>query len=227
MNIIQGTLQLESVENVARDTKKFRFSVLQQALDFQAGQFVSLQFNETSWRAYSIASTPEEDLIELVVRIIPGGVGSTALDKAQIGDRFNFKGPFGHFVLSDNPDARLIFCGTGTGIAPLRSMILTEKKRNMMLLYGGRNRDDIAYLDEVESWSENLEIKIGLSREEDENKLGKYAKNGRITSYLEELEISNQDEFYICGNGDMVKSVQALLAERGVEKTQIFSERFN
>ena len=184
MNIIEGTLQLESIETVARDTKKFRFSVLQQALNFTAGQFVSLQFNETSWRAYSIASSPEESELELVVRIISGGVGSTALDKAQIGDRFNFKGPFGHFVLSDTPQARLIFCGTGTGIAPLRSMILTEKKRNMLLFYGGRNREDIAYLDEVETWSENLEIKLGLSREDNPENLGAYAKNVRITKYL-------------------------------------------
>jgi len=227
MHILQGTLQLESVDLVARDTKKFRFSVLQQALDFKAGQFVSLQFNETSWRAYSIASTPEEALIELVVRIIPGGVGSTALDQAKSGDRFNFKGPFGHFVLSQNSDARLIFCGTGTGIAPLRSMIMTEKSRDMILLYGGRNRDDIAYLDELETWSENLEIKLGLSREEDPKKLGPHAQNCRITKYLEDLDITPQDEFYICGNGDMVKGVQALLAERGVAPPQIFSERFN
>jgi len=227
MNIIQGTFQLESIKKVARDTKKFRFSVLQKSLDFKAGQFVSIQFNATSWRAYSIASTPEENQIELIVRIISGGVGSTALDQAKIGDRFNFKGPFGHFILSENPEARLVFCGTGTGIAPLRSMILTEKKRDMMLLYGGRNREDIAYLEEVGNWSKNLEIKLGLSREEDPEKLGKYAKNCRIIKYLEDLELLPYDEFYICGNGDMVKSVQALLAERGVEKTQIFSERFN
>lgn len=242
MNLFTGKLKIKSIETVARETKKFIFSVhslvkldgtpaKEEILPFQAGQFVSVEFKDKLARAYSIASTPSEKNIELIIRIVAGGSGSTILDAAKVGDEFKFKGPFGHFVLSDNKNANLIFCGTGTGIAPLRSMILMENKmvppRKMKLFYGGRDQADIAYLEELETWNKDLKIRLGLSREEDKTKLGKYGEPCRITKFIEENDFDNNSEFYICGNGAMVKSTVEILSEKGVEKSRIFMERFN
>lgn len=244
MNLFQGKLKIESIETVARETKKFEFSVCNYAklngsdevkdtpLPFSAGQFVSLKFTEKAWRAYSIASTEKEDLIELVIRIVPGGIGSTIIDMANVGDEFEFKGPFGHFVLSENAEANLVFLGTGTGIAPLRSMIIEENRnkspRPMTLLYGGRNPDDIAYLDEMTTWAENLDIKLGFSRTDNFGDYGKYAKNCRVTKFLEDDDsFDEKSEFYICGNGNMVKSVVEILESKEIAKNRIFMERFN
>lgn len=243
MNLFQGTVKIESIDTVARATKKFLFSVPdfvsldgkikgQGTLPFEAGQFISLQFTERAWRAYSIASHPDEDLIELVIRIVPEGVGSTILDKAKVGDTFPFKGPFGHFLLSKNPKANLVFLGTGTGIAPLRSMILEElkqeKPRAMKLLYGGRNADDITYLDEVKTWHPNkVKVRLGLSQDPEAKKFYDCAEHCRITKFLEEDDFDKNSEFYICGNGYMVKSAQEILHKKGVEKERIFMERFN
>lgn len=243
MRIFQGVVKIESIETVARETKKFLFSVKNYStldgsesykntpLPFSAGQFISLQFTEKAWRAYSIASAPTEDLIELVIRIVPGGLGSGMIDKAVVGDEYNFKAPFGHFVLSENNDANLIFLGTGTGIAPLRSMILMEDiglKRPMKLLYGGRDAEDITYLDEMTTWTDDLKIQLGLSRTEDFGGYDKFAQNCRITEFLEQEGcFDTNSEFYICGNGAMVKSVQAILEEKNIHKERIFMERFN
>ncbi len=244
MNLFQGILTITSIETVARETKKFKFSVKRYAkldgsgevqdkpLPFLAGQFVSLQFTEKAWRAYSIASSPKETLIELVVRIVPGGIGSTILDAAKVGDEFNFKGPFGHFILSKNTKNNLIFLGTGTGIAPLRSMIIEENQkkdpRPMKLLYGGRDPHDIAYLDEIDTWSEKLNIKLGFSRTKDFGEYQKYAENCRITKFIEDRDCFDENsEFYICGNGNMVKSVVEILEQKKIEKNRIFMERFN
>ncbi len=240
--LYQGTIQIEEIDVVARDTKKFLFSVKKletltgekmkvRGWNFQAGQFLSILFDEKVSRAYSIASTPSERLIELIIRIIPNGKGSMILDAANVGDKFEFKGPFGHFTLSENPKAHLYFLGTGTGIAPLRSMILAEMEssspRPMSIFYGGRNRSDIAYLDEIENWNPNLEIKLGLSREENPKELGKYGTHGRITEFIENKEFGPNDEFYICGNGGMVQGVTEILEKKGIGKDQIFMERFN
>lgn len=244
MHIFQGNLTIDSIEVVARETKKFLFrvgdyksldgkTVLSDRLDFEPGQFVSLQFSDTAWRAYSVASHPSEGLLELVIRIVPGGLGSGILDEAKVGDDFVFKGPFGHFVLSKNTDANLIFLGTGTGIAPLRSMILeemqSENPRDMKLFYGGRNRDDIAYLDEIKDWAprDQLTCRFAFSREENSANLGEFGEKCRITKFLEEGDFDENSEFYICGNGDMVKSVQEILKEKGVDKARVFMERFN
>ena len=245
MNIFQGTVTLKSIELVATDTKKFLFQVNEFTsldgktkgsgkLDFKAGQFISLKFNETAWRAYSIASAPSEDLIELIVRIVPGGVGSMVLDAAKVEDTFDFKAPFGHFLLSENSEANLIFLGTGTGIAPFKSMILTENAkaspRKMKLFYGGRNLEDLAYLDEISTWSPEylVSVRLGLSQSPNASDLNPQAQHCRITKFLEvDEDFDENSEFYICGNGSMVKSVQEILAQKNVDPKRIFMERFN
>ncbi len=227
MKFYKGKVKLEARTEVARDTVKYLFSA--EDFDFTAGQFISMQFGD-AWRAYSIASTPKEDLIELVVRLIPGGIASEMFRVAKVGDEFNFTGPFGEFILSDNKYANLIFLGTGTGIAPFRSMILTEKEnlnRPMKLLYGGKDSQDLAYLDEMESWADNLEIGLGLSRQEDASDFKDYAQHCRITKFLEDGEFDENSEFYICGSGIMTESVVKILTEKGVAKERIFHERFN
>ena len=238
MNIFEGTLRTEFIETVARDTKKFRFSVLstspliptEEEFGYASGQFLSLKFSDTAWRAYSIASHPDEEFIEFVIRYVPNGTASDVFWKTKIGDTFEFKGPFGELELSETKEAHLVFCATGTGIAPFRSMILEEKKkespRKMTLLYGGRNAEDISYLDEIANWSENLKVILGLSREE-KNNIDLPWEPCRITEFLEKGNWEQNTEFYICGSGSMVKSVNELLESKGIKKEKIFMERFN
>lgn len=242
--ILTGNLVLVNKTNAATDTIKLQFKYdnlttltgepFDKTLNFKPGQFMSLGFTETAWRAYSIASIPSEEVLELMVRLVEGGVGSEALAAANLGDKIPFKGPFGHFGLSSHPDAHLVFCATGTGIAPFRSMIKAEQSRQnprpMTLLYGGKNADDLAYLDEVNQWADNLSVKLGLSRDPDVKipaGLEGEAHKCRITQLLEDLEVSDTHEFYLCGNGAMVKSVQELLAAKAIDKDRIFMERFN
>ncbi|MCF7906050.1 FAD-dependent oxidoreductase [Candidatus Gracilibacteria bacterium] len=242
--IFEGTLRLDSVRNTARDTKTFVFSLKEfhplvptekiDSFSFAAGQFLSLQFTDTAWRAYSIASPPAEAKIEFVVRYVEGGTASRIWWEAKIGDTFPFKGPFGNFLLSENPDAQLVFCGTGTGVAPLRSMILTENEkensRPMTLLYGGRDKEDIAYLDEIPTWSSSLSVSLGFSRRippPDSFPNAVHIDHGRITKFIEERDWNKKSEFYICGNGDMVQSVVTMLGQKDIPKENIFFERFN
>lgn len=248
------------IKLVARDTKKFIFSK-PDGWTYKPGQFLSLKFTERAYRAYSIASHPDEKNLELVIRLVEGGLGSTVLATAKIGDEFIFRGAFGHFGLTKNlchpePDlgslstdtklpvaAHLIFCATGTGIAPFRSMVLDEMKqinpRQMTILYGGRNAADIAYLDEIRSWSSDLRIFLALSKEPDQSVLDTWSEkisatvmNGRITDYLVGANpcvclTEPTATFYICGNGAMVMSVREILLAQGLDKKQIIQERFN
>lgn len=244
MTILTGNLHLIEKNLVATDTLQLKFLVedlatlagetVNQAFTFNPGQFVSVGFTDKAWRAYSIASTTDENHLELVVRLVEDGVGSEAFRAAKTGQKFSFKGPFGHFVLSENPAAHLVFCATGTGIAPFRSMIKTEaaqpNPRPMTLLYGGKNAADLAYLQELQAWSPDLTIKLGLSRDPDltlPKDVVCQAEHCRITELLPSLDYQTPLEFYLCGNGAMVKSVQEVLAEHNVAKEQIFMERFN
>ncbi len=242
MTIYNGTCRIEAIYDKADNTKEFHLSFpfyaplgsQEQATDtfsFQSGQFLSLGFTEKQWRAYSIASAEKEKYVILIIRLVPDGIGSSYLRSAKIGDTFPFKGPFGHFTLSNTHNAHLVFCATGTGIAPFRSMIQTENKkinpRRMTLLYGGRTQSDIAYLDEINTWASNLEVHIGLSQEENPNLSFGDVRQCRITQFIEEISDFQDKEFYICGNGNMVRSVTELLQVQGLEKNQIRTESFN
>lgn len=241
---LTGDLVVHEKQLVATDTLQIKLhpeklktltgTEVDTPFSYEPGQFVSIGFSAKAWRAYSIASLPTEDLLELTVRLVEGGVGSEAFRAAEIGEVFPFKGPFGHFGLSDTPGAHLVFCATGTGIAPFKSMIRaeaqTDNPRPMTLLYGGKNAADIAYLDELKAWSAALNIQLGLSRDPSlELPAGVTlpAKNCRITQLLPDLDFKEDLEFYLCGNGAMVKSVQELLESHEVPKERILMERFN
>lgn len=228
MNITEGELVLEAVEIVARDTKRFRFT-RPEDFEFVAGQFVSMEFGKKAWRAYSIASSPEENFLEFIVRILPGGLASGVFDAAKPGETFFFRGPFGQFVRSERKNTELVFCATGTGIAPIRSMILAERAeknpRPMTLLYGGREPGDLAYLEELTAM-ENVNVQLGFSRTKNFDDWKKWGRNCRITQFLEESEWTKNAEFYVCGNGDMVTQTVQLLKKR-CPHNAVFHERFS
>ncbi len=235
MEIFEGELKLKSKVVVTQNLLCLRFSVTPANFQFHSGQFLSLNFGKNKWRAYSIASSPQEKKIELTVRIIPNGIASEIFKNSKIGDNFQFKGPFSNFGISSNKNRNLVFCATGTGIAPIRSIILGMNEienQKIKLFYGGRDSDELPYLAEIEKLAnENFEVFLGFSQKLEKtkwkNKKFILAEKCRITKFLEEQDFEDNCEFYICGNGQMVKSVCEILNKKGIDKNKVFFERFN
>ncbi|MBO7621072.1 MAG: 2Fe-2S iron-sulfur cluster binding domain-containing protein, partial [Victivallales bacterium] len=98
-----------------------------ETIDFRPGQYVQVLVpnkKETVFRAYSIASVPStKDEVELLVRLIPNGLGSTYLHSVKEGDEVTFTGPYGDFVLDESADSELVCVGGGVGMAPMRSLL--------------------------------------------------------------------------------------------------------
>jgi NAD(P)H-flavin reductase len=233
MKIFDGELKLISKVVVTNNLLYLRFSVFPENFEFHAGQFLSLNFGGNKWRAYSIASSPKKKIIEFTVRLLPNGVASEIFKKSEIGDKFTFKGPFSNFRVSENKNQDIVFCATGTGIAPIRSMILgMGETKKTKLFYGGRNQEELPYLEEINKWAnENFKIFLGLSQKlittNWENKKFITAEKCRITKFLEEQDFEEDCEFYICGNGKMVQSVCNILTKKNIKSKKIFFERFN
>jgi NAD(P)H-flavin reductase len=128
-------------------------------LSFQAGQFVMVDLpgpdGSVVHRAYSIASAPDEQPLELVVEHVEGGRVTTFLfNELKEGGRFKVRAPFGPFSIREPIAPRLLFAATGTGVAPIRSMIRwlyrtgEGPKRKVTLILGIRYEDQILYDDE-------------------------------------------------------------------------------
>lgn len=143
-------------------------------------------------RAYSVASardgeSPGRNDIALTVKRVScdrdgkrvRGITSNYLCDLQPGATVQVVGPFGDSFLMPGPEStRLFMICTGTGIAPMRSMIqrrarasLATANGTLRLLYGGRSRSDMAYLRELEALPRDLlDLRLALSRQPGEER---------------------------------------------------------
>jgi len=125
---------------------------------FLAGQYLEFLLKDNKRRAYSIASAPhQEGPIELHIRHLPGGLFTDALfgqgaDGKSIKEKdiLRFEGPQGSFFLREDTQKPIIFLASGTGFAPIKSILLhmREKKidRQVYFYWGGRRPKDL-YMD--------------------------------------------------------------------------------
>jgi NAD(P)H-flavin reductase len=203
-------------------------------ISFKAGQFISFEILKEGvpypvTRPYSIASPPSiADRILLVFNLVPGGPGSTYLYGLREGDPISFKGPAGSFYLREDLSKHLLFVATGTGIAPFRSMLLTQLERSnvqpVTLFWGLRYDRDLYYQAELQALAarhRQFSFVTTLSKPGPEWT----GARGRVTGLVQERVTSVQNlAVYLCGNGDMIKDVTALIRTRGL--CPIYHEKY-
>jgi NAD(P)H-flavin reductase len=112
------------VDWLSSDVVRLRLS-RPDGFDFRAGQYLSLRNPDGLSRSYSIASLPDDGVIDLHVRIYPNGrMGSWIANCAKPGDAVTLTGPFGEcFYLPAREQQPLLLIGTGTGLAPLQAIL--------------------------------------------------------------------------------------------------------
>lgn len=203
-------------------------------ITFKAGQFLSFEVGQdekqrTIIRPYSIASPPSRpDVLTLLFNLVPGGPGSTHLFGLKEGDETQFKGPTGAFYLRDDPARDHLFVATGTGIAPIRAMLLALFERNaagsVTLYWGLRSQRDLYYQDELEAWARahpTFSFVTTLSRPED----GWQGGRGRVTPLVEERVTSVKNlAVYLCGNSGMIQDVTRTVQKKGL--CPIYREKY-
>lgn len=203
-------------------------------IGFKPGQFISFEvpkkgFPLAAVRPYSIVSPPSQrDRLTLVLNLVPCGPGSTYLFGLREGDQTNFKGPAGSFSLKDDTTRDLLFVATGTGIAPIRSMIATQLERGapqaVTLFWGLRSQRDLYYQKELQAFAHQFplfSVITTLSQPED----GWTGATGRVTSLVKNQASSVKNlAVYLCGNSGMIQEVTTLIQARGL--CPIYKEKY-
>ena len=99
------SLAVSQIERVTADSVKISFVIPQElkfSFDFFAGQYISLEKEiegKLVRRAYSICSSPYEDVISVAIKQIPNGLFSTyACEQLQVGDLLEVFPPEGKFA---------------------------------------------------------------------------------------------------------------------------------
>jgi ferredoxin-NADP reductase len=181
-------------------------------LSFKAGQFVILHLPPDPNAApgskapkgfYSIASKEHESEIELLVERREGYVSHWICSR-EPGDDISMEGPLGKFTLPEGLCDPLVFIGSGAGVAPLRSMILTLLGKN----YGS-----------------SIELQLGESFLADEwSKLASAHPNFR--HHIGPPRAVAAARYYVAGFNREVEAVLQALAAAGVESSKIHAEKF-
>jgi ferredoxin-NADP reductase len=124
------------------------------ALEFEAGQWVSVPFGPKIVRAYSIASPPRSaSVVTLCADVAPGGVGSRWFRALAADQEVAFKGPLGGFVYPRSETRRALFVAEEIGIVPIHSILADVAEpgsgRPLQLVYWARDPSWLVYDEEL------------------------------------------------------------------------------
>jgi ferredoxin--NADP+ reductase len=203
--------------------------------EFKAGQFTKIgveQEGKILSRPYSIVSGPDDNELEIIAVPVEDGLLSPALHKLRIGDPLKIMSPAtGFLILDEVPKSRdLWLMATGTGVGPFLSILSTQQVwqnyENIILVYGARYEQDLAYTQLIETWSKRYASKFHfvpvVSRESKDDRL-----RGHIPALLKSTCIQqqvgldlhpNHSQVMLCGNPAMIEDAIQTLIEFGLTK---------
>ena len=186
-------------------------------------------------RAYSIASAPDGDRVELAVeRIDDGEVSPYLTEELRQGDQLELRGPVGgYFVWEPGRGGPLLLVAGGSGVVPLMAMLrhraATGSQVPARLLYSSRTQDDVIFREELERLAaagDGLTVTHALARAEPPGWTG-YAR--RIDAVmLEEVgwRPGERPLAYVCGPTRLVEAVAGQLVALGHDPARVRTERF-
>jgi len=213
----------------------------EEPLKFSGGQFITLHIEGPTkilHRSYSIANTPNLDnSVEIAIAYVEGGLASNLLFGLEPGHHILASGPYGLFVLKDERPARYVLVGTGTGVAPYRSMINDIKHRlentdpelEIVLVFGVRKPEDLLFGDEFLALAkENPRFKFQVCYSREASKHPQpYERFGRVQEVLAELKLEpGKDIVYLCGNPNMIDDTFKILTESGFDRKNVRREKY-
>ncbi len=197
--------------------------------NFSPGQYINI-FNKTNTRrSYSIANCNSHiGKIELHIRRVQHGVMSQYwFTEAKENDLLRFEGPLGSFCFREKVEKNIIFLATGTGIAPIKSILESLDYasplagRNLYIYWGGRVPSDIYWQPDFSKITP--EFKPVLSRAPSQWK----GHQGYVQHALlaDQIDLKNA-VVYACGSPEMIRDAKKLLIQHGLKNTNFYSDAF-
>ncbi len=194
-----------------------------------AGQYILLTLGEGSSHAFSVASPLVAHAPGCFEIAVARGTSAGAVLELQVGDTVSITGPSGALVWKEDAPALLV--ATGTGISPLRAIVLDQLARNttapLTLLFGCRDASE-------ELWGAEF-ARLALEQPrfrylptQSQPLTGYAGRIGRVQAYVPELVrvLGPGMRAYLCGHTPMVNDCTTLLIESGVLPEHIYGESY-
>ena len=168
-----------------------------------------------------------------MVRLVPGGIGSTYIHELQEGDPVTFTGPYGEFYLNEDPNVEMVCVGGGCGMAPMKNIIYSiyEKTpaRICWLFFGCRTTKDIFYLEEFKALAEkhpNFNLIYALSDELTDGEEWDGETGFVHLAVDKHIEPNISRQAFLCGPPPMIDAVMRVLEDKGLAEQDIFYDKF-
>ena len=183
------------------------------------GQYHRLSVAGVGESYFALASAPSASSFEYLAR-----TGSDVADALVEGAEVSISELVGPgFPLHRARGQSLLMVATGTGIAPIRSVIHTlladrGQVGRVQVVYGARTPAELAFSSEYEAWvTAGLELHLTVTAKH----AGWVGEVGRVQARLAAL-VFDDPTVFLCGQSAMESEVAEILQENGVIPAKIF-----
>lgn len=205
---------------------------------FKAGQFIDMSLvnppetdSEGNTRTFSIASAPHESTLMVATRMRDTAF-KRVLRTMPIGTAVKIEGPSGDLILHSNVARTAVLIAGGIGVTPFRSILFQAAHETLphriVFFYSNRRPEDAPFLVELLALEDQHYTLIATMTEMEKSHQSWNGERGLISKELlsRHLKDAVSPIYYIAGPPNMVKGLQAMLTESGVEADDIRAEEF-
>ncbi|MDN5936934.1 MAG: FAD-binding oxidoreductase, partial [Nitrosospira sp.] len=208
-------------------------------LQFLAGQYIDIFMKSGKRRSFSLANAPHDDeLLQLHVRNYPGGTfAEHVFTRMKERDILRFEGPLGTFFLREDSDKPIIFVASGTGFAPVKSILehafyvrnVHGNERQMVLYWGARTKADLYLANLAGNWQQKHDnftfIPVLSEALQTDHWSGRTGLVHRAV--LADFDDLSGYQVYACGTPAMVEAAHTDFTRlRGLPEDEFFSDAF-
>jgi len=194
-----------------------------QKVNFLEGQYLNVIWNGIK-RSYSISNSSTASEIELIIKNYQGGEMSAYwFGQAKPNDLVRLEIPKGTFFLRNHPlKENLVFLATGTGIAPIKSVLespLNQEKleqfKRIIVLWGMKYEKEIFWKPNFDK----IEFIPVLSREGQPKRY--------VHDLIANLELDmSKTVIYACGSDQMIHEAKNRSIQQGLHLNHFYSDAF-
>ena len=224
-------VRVSRVVDETADARSFVLAIPEEAAEqfaYRAGQFLTFRLtvaSERLVRCYSLASAPgvDREYKVTVKRVEDGRASNWMNDHLAPGDWLETMPPAGVFCLAERTTPLVLF-GAGSGITPVISLIksaLADGDRPITLLYANQDRPSIIFREELDELVRRYPQRLEVIHHLD-------CDSGFIDAASVERAVGGRldADCYVCGPGPFMDTVETAVEGLGVDRSQLFIERF-
>ncbi len=208
-------------------------------IDYRAGQHLTLLLDidgTPARRCYSFSSAPGTSTLPAITvrRVADGRVSSYLHDQVTTGDTLLALEPSGSFTLDESAGSapRLALIAGGVGVTPLISIAESALRRlpdsRVVLLCGHRNEGEIIFRRRLDALEREFGERMSLHYSLDDAPGNWTDLQGPLDGrrVLDVVGADAADLYFVCGPEPMMESVCAALADAGVPRERLRTEKF-